>query len=56
MCSSGNFSYTPAYGIFDIVDNKYYNNSTKYYNIPTQVTSRDGNFKIISLNQTILTS
>ncbi len=53
MCSNGDFNYTPAKGIFDIVDNSYYstvNASPRYYNIPTQVTSRDGNFKVISLD------
>ncbi|MDA3909294.1 MAG: hypothetical protein PF437_09395 [Sulfurimonas sp.] len=54
MCSSGNFSYAPANGIFNVVHNNYYDldigGSSPYYNLPTQVTSREGNFKVISLD------
>lgn len=54
MCSSGNFSYAPAKGIFNVVHNNYYDldigGSSPYYNLPTQVTSREGNFKVISLD------
>ena len=58
MCSSSNFNYAPAQGIFNIVHNDYYkldedpDDSTKiaYYNLPTQVASREGNFKIVSMD------
>ncbi|MFT5836307.1 MAG: hypothetical protein ACI9RG_001211 [Sulfurimonas sp.] len=54
MCSSGNFSYAPAKGIFNVVHNNYYDldsgGTDSYYNLPTQVTSREGNFKIISMD------
>jgi len=54
MCSSANFKYQPARGIFNIVHNDYYdfdNGGTKrYYNLPTQVSSRVGNFKVTSMD------
>ena len=59
MCSYNNFNYLPARGIFNVVHNNYYTNTSTnkaspngntYYNIPTQVTSREGNFKVISLD------
>jgi len=54
MCSSSNFQYQPAKGIFNIVHNDYYNlddgGSNQYYNLPTQVSSRVGNFKVISMD------
>ena len=58
MCSNGNFQYAPAKGIFNIVHNNYYDidksGTNSYYNLPTQVTSREGNFKVISMNPTNL--
>jgi hypothetical protein len=54
MCSSSNFKYAPAKGIFNIVHNDYYNldagGGQHYYNLPTQVSSRVGNFKILSMD------
>lgn len=54
MCTNNNFAYTPAKGIFNVVHNNYYNldlgGTNKYYNLPTQVTNREGNFKVISLD------
>ena len=50
LCSTSNFDYTPVEGRFNIVHNDYYNDSFSYYNLPTQVTSREGNFKVISLD------
>ena len=52
LCSAGNFTYAPAKGIFNVVHNDYYNSTTQYYNLPTQVTKREGNFKVISLHPT----
>ena len=49
LCTDNNFRYQPAKSIFNIVHNNYYNNSTTYYNLPTQITNREGNFKVISL-------
>ncbi len=54
MCSGANFEYNPVIGIFNAVHNNYYDldlgGSNSYYNLPTQVTNREGNFKIISMN------
>jgi len=57
MCSSSDFKYSPAKGIFNIVHNDYYNLDTShdgpdmsYYNLPTQVSSRVGNFKVLSMD------
>ncbi len=54
LCATSNFDYKPVEGRFNIVHSDYYtwNGSTgsKYYNLPTQVTSREGNFKVISLD------
>jgi len=51
LCSSNNFKYTPIKGRFTVVDNNFYSdtNGSKYYNLPTQVTKREGNFKVLSL-------
>jgi hypothetical protein len=55
MCSTSNFKYTPLTGIFNIVHNDYYSwdgtSGSRYYNLPTQVTSREGNFKVIALEE-----
>ncbi|MCW8894662.1 MAG: hypothetical protein OQK48_05895 [Sulfurimonas sp.] len=54
MCSSTNFTYEPEYGLFNVVHNSYYNYDTgggnRYYNLPTQVTNREGNFKVIAMD------
>jgi hypothetical protein len=54
MCSSTNFTYLPTPGIFNVVHNDYYNfdlaGTNRFYNLPTQVTSRVGNFKVLALN------
>ncbi|WP_152183385.1 hypothetical protein [Sulfurimonas indica] len=54
ICSTSNFKYAPAKGIFNIVHNNYYNHDTggsnEYYNLPTQVTQRVGNFKVLSMD------
>jgi hypothetical protein len=54
MCSNTDFAYAPAKGIFNVVHNHYYtwngSSGNKYYNIPTQVTNRQGNFKVISMD------
>jgi len=52
MCSSKNFKYQPDNGIFNVVDNNYINNNLSsgfYYNLPTQVVLREGNFSVIHL-------
>ncbi|MDP3466252.1 MAG: hypothetical protein Q8R86_10835, partial [Sulfuricurvum sp.] len=48
MCSADNFSYTPEWGIFSVVDAGLYNSATanRYYNLTTQVVKRPGNFRI----------
>jgi len=54
ICSTTNFQYLPANGIFNIVHNDYYDfdqgGSKRYYNLPTQVTSREGDFKLLVLD------
>jgi len=54
LCTDNNFEYTPRIGIFNIVHNDYYDydmgGTNRYYNLPTQVTSREGAFKVISLD------
>ena len=52
LCSNNSYSYQPTYGVFNIVHNDYYNSATQFYNLPTQVTSREGNFKVIALDAT----
>ena len=57
ICSTSS-TYDPVPGIFSVVHNDYYNLDVtptpaitkSFYNIPTQVTSREGNFKVISLD------
>ncbi|EDZ61871.1 hypothetical protein SMGD1_0815 [Sulfurimonas gotlandica GD1] len=55
MCSDANYAYSPAKGRFNVVHNSYYDldvGGTKDdYNLPTQVTSRTGNFKVISVDE-----
>jgi len=54
LCTDANFNYKPAKGIFNIVHNNYYNydsgGTNRYYNLPTQVTKRPGNFKVLSMD------
>ena len=62
ICSTSNFKYAPAKGIFNIVHNNYYDldltsgSGKAYYNLPTQVTSRVGNFKVLSMDPVNLDS
>ena len=53
ICSDSS-NYSPTPGLFSTVHSDYYNldigGTNQFYNIPTQVTSREGNFKIISLD------
>ncbi|QOY55010.1 hypothetical protein HUE87_01835 [Candidatus Sulfurimonas marisnigri] len=55
MCSESNFNYEPTSGRFNVVHNDYYDydagGTNRYYNLPTQVTSRAGNFKVLSMNK-----
>lgn len=50
---TGSSEYNPGKGIFNIVHDNYVNgtlSSGYYYNLPTQVVSREGNFKVISMD------
>ncbi len=49
LCSTSNFNYTPTKGKFVVVDKGIYADSTKY-NLPTQVTNREGYLQIISID------
>ncbi len=50
LCSlSSGIGYTPVSAIFNIIHNSYYNSTTQYYNLPTQVVKKLGNFGAISL-------
>ncbi|MDQ7059828.1 MAG: hypothetical protein Q9M43_01300 [Sulfurimonas sp.] len=53
LCTDTNFIYTPETGVFNVVHNNYYphNDGNNYYNLPTQVTQRPGNFKVIGLDE-----
>lgn len=50
MCSPDNFSYTPTWGIFSMVDAGLYDNTTsnQYYDLTTQVVRRPANLRIAS--------
>jgi hypothetical protein len=57
MCSGGNFSYTPQWGIFSMVDAGLYDTADinkHYYDLTTQVVRRPGNFRIASFNPAAL--
>ncbi|MDA7848093.1 hypothetical protein N8972_01245, partial [Sulfurospirillum sp.] len=47
ICNSDN-SYIPVRGRFNVVHNNFYTGSDTYYNIPTQITKREGDFKVLS--------
>ena len=50
LCTAST-SYLPIIGRFNVVDSDLYNYITRpYYNIPTQVTKRPGNFKLVSFD------
>lgn len=53
LCPQGGSSYDAVSGVFNIVHNNYYDfdsgGTNRYYNLPTQITKREGNFKVISL-------
>ncbi len=55
MCSSGNFSYTPEWGIFSVVDAGLYNSAAanRYYNLTTQVAKRPANLRIAAFDATL---
>ena len=46
------FEYQPKYGTFNVIHPKYYKgpNEEYYYNLPTQVVGRVGNFKIQTMD------
>ena len=50
MCSTSNFNYTPAKGQFVVVHKPIYSASNKY-NLPTQVTNREANLQVISIDE-----
>ncbi len=53
MCSGENFSYTPEWGIFSVVDAGLYDSSSatkRYYDLTTQVAKRPGNFRVASFD------
>ncbi len=53
MCSADNFSYTPEWGIFSVVDAGLYDSSSatkRYYDLTTQVAKRPGNFRVASFD------
>jgi len=52
LCSSTNFAYTPVPGAFTVAHQSYYNSSNTFYNLPTQITSREGNFKVLAFDDT----
>lgn len=53
LCKNTSYAYEPANGIFNVVHNEFYNTSAggdKYYNLPTQIVQRAGDFNVISLD------
>lgn len=56
MCSSNNFSYTPEWGIFSVVNAGLYDSATanRYYDLTTQVAKRPGNFRVASFEKSAL--
>jgi len=48
LCNRNNFSYTPAYGIFNMEDSvlSYADDDKGYYNLPTQTVNRVGAFVV----------
>lgn len=54
LCTNLDFQYEPAKSIFNVVHNNYYDfdlgGSNAYYNLPTQVTKREGNFKVVAFD------
>ncbi len=49
MCRTSNYDYEPTKGLFNIVHQDYYSNGG-YYNLPTQIASREGNFQVLSMD------
>ena len=55
MCTASSYQYSSAKGNFNVVHENYYDYDTatptkRYYNLPTQITNRVGNFKLISID------
>ncbi|MBD3825213.1 MAG: hypothetical protein IE916_12025, partial [Epsilonproteobacteria bacterium] len=54
LCTDNNFRYQPAKSIFNMVHQGYYDKDAggtrEYYNLPTQVVNRPGDFKVIALD------
>lgn len=55
MCTDSGNAYNPNMEtIFNVVHSDYYNHdvggANRYYNLPTQVTKREGNFKVIAMD------
>ncbi|WP_456322312.1 hypothetical protein, partial [Hydrogenimonas sp.] len=49
--------YQPAYGTFNVVQKDIYTNvGANYYNIPTQVAGRNENFRVVSYDESAVTS
>ena len=56
MCTTSSYQYTSEKGNFNLVHENYYDYDTatptkRFYNLPTQVTNRVGNFKVISIDE-----
>ncbi|MDF1879524.1 hypothetical protein JHD46_07740, partial [Sulfurimonas sp. SAG-AH-194-C20] len=56
MCTTSTYNYSSEVGAFNIVHGKYYDYDTnvptkRYYNLPSQITNRVGNFKVISIDE-----
>ena len=51
ICGSGDSSYDPVYGIFNVIENGLFtNNNSYYYNLNTQITNRDANLSVVSID------
>jgi len=54
ICSGGSSLYEPVYGIFNIIENGLYTDSTNYfYNINTQITNREAQLSIVTIDSNL---
>ena len=51
ICGGGSNNFEPVYGLFNIIENGLFTDSTNYfYNLNTQVTNRDANLSIVTID------
>ena len=51
ICGDGTNNFEPVYGIFNIIENGLYKNNSKYfYNLNTQVTNREADLSVVTID------